>query len=263
MSDADPPRGESVVSRAFRLLGAFDTAGESLTLTSLSSRTRLPKPTTLRLTRELMEQGALERLDDGRYVLGLRLLELASLAPRGHGLRSVALPHMEDLHIATGQHVLLAVREGDESLLVERLSAHDAGKVMYRVGGRMPLHSTGVGRVLLAYAPLVIQEDVLSRSLLVEPERIPISSRQLRAVLASVRREGHAVMSKSLPEPMSSVAAPLYGPRREVVAALSVITPTSAGRKPAVRAALLAVARAISRQLGASDNADRGVKASH
>lgn len=250
MSAAERPPGEAVVDRAFRVLGAFDTSGQSLTLSAPSTRTGLPKPTTLRLARSLQKCGVLERREDGTYVLGLRLLELASLAPRGQGLRSVALPHMQDLHFATGQHVILAVREGDESVLVERLSAHDAGKVMYRVGGRMPLHSTGVGRVLLAHAPAGFQEEVLGRRLVVQPEQIPISSSQLRASLAFVRREGYAVMAKTLPEPMSSVAAPLFGARREVVAALSVITPTASGRKPQVRAAVMTVARTISRELG-------------
>ena len=59
---------------------------------------------------------------------------------------------MGDLEEVTRQHVLLAVREGEEALLVERLSAHQAMTVLYRVGGRLPLHSTGVGLVLLAFA---------------------------------------------------------------------------------------------------------------
>lgn len=79
------------------------------------------------------------------FVIGLRLLEIASLAPRGHGLRQTALPYMEDLYVVFHQHVLLAVRDGTEAVLVERLSARGAAKVLYQVGGRMPLHATGVG----------------------------------------------------------------------------------------------------------------------
>ncbi|MFE0208879.1 hypothetical protein [Streptomyces sp. NPDC058985] len=60
---------------------------------------------------------------------------------------------MDDLFHVTRQHVLLAVRDQAEALLVERLSARDVSPVLYRVGGRLPLTSTGVGLVLLAFAP--------------------------------------------------------------------------------------------------------------
>ncbi|MFF4347039.1 hypothetical protein [Streptomyces sp. NPDC001530] len=113
------------------------------------------------MLRSLVQLGALERLDDGRYVVGLRLLETASLAPRGHGLRSVAMPYIEDLFHVTRQHVLLAVREQGEVPLVERLSARDASPVRYRVGGRLPLTATGVGLVVLAFAPSAVQDHAI------------------------------------------------------------------------------------------------------
>ena len=65
--------------------------------------------------------------------------------------RAAALPFMEDLHRVTGQHILLAVRDGHEAVLVERLSARDAAAVKYRVGGRLPLTETGIGIALLAH----------------------------------------------------------------------------------------------------------------
>ena len=102
--------------------------------------------------RQLVDCGALERQGDADFVIGLRLLEIASLAPPGHGLRQMALPFRDDLHIVTRQHVLLAIRNGGKAVLVEPLSAHGAGRVIYRVGGRMPLHATGDGLCLLANA---------------------------------------------------------------------------------------------------------------
>ena len=118
-----PTQGEPLLDRAFRILTAFGPDHRSLSLTALSLRAGLPKASALRITRKLVEWGALERAENGEYVVGLRLLEVASLAPRGHGLRATALPYLEDLHHSTGQHVLLAVREGREAILVERLSA--------------------------------------------------------------------------------------------------------------------------------------------
>jgi len=244
-----PAVGEPVLDRAFRLLGCFQPGDAALSLASLSARTAIPKATALRLARKLVEQGALERQDDGSYVPGLRLLELASLAPRGHGLRAIALPYMEDLHVATRQHVLLAVREEHASVLVERLSAHEAGRMMYRVGGRMPLHATGVGLVLLAHADFVTREEVLRKPLIIEPESIRVSDLAVRRRLDAVRREGIAVMARPHPEPMVSLAAPIFGRGGEIVAAVSVVAPDGGPRPRELRAAVVTTARAISRGL--------------
>src|SRR3984885_6446585 len=208
-----PPHGEPVLNRAFRVLASFGPDDRSLSLTSLSARAGLPAPSALRIARKLVELGALERDEDGRYMVGLRLLEIASLAPRGHGLRGTALPYMEDLHHATGQHVLLAVRDGREAILVERLSAHRAGQVLYRVGGRMPLHATGVGLVLLAHAPAQVQEDVLAGDLTLKPENAGRSDHEVRSQLADIRQQGVGIASRQWPEPVTSVAVPITGQR--------------------------------------------------
>jgi DNA-binding IclR family transcriptional regulator len=246
-----PPHGEPVLNRAFRILASFGPDDRSLSLTSLSARAGLPAPSALRIARKLVELGALERDEDGRYMVGLRLLEIASLAPRGHGLRGTALPYMEDLHHATGQHVLLAVRDGHEAILVERLSAHRAGRVLYRIGGRMPMHATGVGLVLLAHAPVRVQEEVLAGDLTVEPGHPLQSERELRVLLAAIRRDGVAVASRRQPEPMTSVAAPVLSNRR-AVAALSVVAQSANLQPAALTPAVVAVARAISRAVSAA-----------
>lgn len=245
-----PASGEPVVERALRLLAAFEAPDRALSLTSLAARSQLPKSTTLRLARHLTGWGALERTADGDFVIGLRLLEVASLAPRGYGLRSAAMPFMEDLHHVTGQHVLLAVRDRYEAVLVERLSAHRAGRVAYRIGGRLPLATTGVGLVLLAFAPPETQEAVLV-GLERAPDPAAGSPAELRRRLATVRREGVAVNSRLLPDPMSSVAAPVFGSGQTLIAALSVIAPSESFQAAALRPAVIAVARAVSRVMQA------------
>lgn len=244
------------MDRAFRLLSAFAPADLSLSLSALSARAGLPKSTTLRLAQKLAQFGALERTAEGEYVIGLRLFELASLAPRGHGLRATALPFMEDLHHATRQHVLLAVRDGEEAVLVDRLSARGAGQVLYRVGGRLPLHSTGVGLVLLAHAPAQVQSSVLARSLRLMPENVAMPELQLRGRLAAIRRDGVAVISRPYPEPMSAVAAPIYS-GSAVLAAISVVAPVADPEPVTLTPAVVAVARAISRAM-AHDPAQPG-----
>lgn len=242
-----PAHGEPVVDRALRLLAAFENHGDALSLAQLSARAGLPASTTLRIARRLVAWGALERGGDGDYVVGLRLLEVAALAPRGHGLRSAALPFMEDLLQATGQHVLLAVLDEREAVLVERLSAHRAGRVLYRIGGRLPLHATGVGQVLLAHAPAELRERVLAGPLPLPEDGATMSADELRHDIARVRRSGVAVVTRQDPEPMSTVAAPVFDGRRTVVAALSVVAPTASMQPAVMTPAVVAVARAVSR----------------
>jgi DNA-binding IclR family transcriptional regulator len=246
-----PPQGDPVVDRAFALLAAFDAGHRSLSLGELSRRSGIPTSSTLRLAGRLVAWGALERGTDGRFTVGLRLWEVASLAPRGQGLKQVALPFMGDLEEVTRQHVLLAVRDGTEALLVERLSAHQAMNVLYRVGGRLPLHSTGVGLVLLAFAESGFQESILAQPLVHLPENVPVSPAALRRTLAEIRREGLATFRRRAPQPLVSVAAPIFGADDKVVAALSVVVPQENAEPRLLGPAVRTAARSISRGLGA------------
>ncbi|MFI2645160.1 IclR family transcriptional regulator [Streptomyces sp. NPDC018610] len=252
-----PAEGQPVIERAFDLLNAFDSDHRALPLADLARRSGIPRSSALRLARSLVHVGALERLDDGRFVVGLRLLETASLAPRGHGLRSVAMPFMEDLFHVTRQHVLLAVRDQEEALLVERLSALDASPVRYRVGGRLPLTSTGVGLILLAFAPPAVQDHVIAGYEPGHGDDDIGTPADLRRTLAEVRRGDLALGRQSHPWQLSTVAAPVRD-GDEVVAALSVVAPSpgfpDAGYGPAVRA----TARAVSRRLSQEGHRARG-----
>jgi DNA-binding IclR family transcriptional regulator len=248
-----PPEGEPVVDRAFSLLAAFDASHRRLSLRELSRRSGIPVSSTLRLAGRLMAWGALERDEEGQYSIGLRLLEVASLAPRGHGLRQVALPFMSDLAAVTQQHVQLAVREGLEVTLVERFSSHSSVPVRYRVGGKIPLHCTGMGLALLAFAPVDVQEDVLSRPLALpgEPDQNLIPPAVLRRTLAEVRRERLAIYRRLEAEPMVAVAAPILGEHEVAIAAIGVVLPERVAQPRRLGYAVRTAAQSISRQLGA------------
>lgn len=239
-----------MVDRALSLLSAFDADRRRLNLAELSRRSGIPVSSTLRLASRLVSWGALERDEQGRYCVGLRLLEVASLAPRGHGLRQVAMPFMSDLAEVTRQHVQLAVRDGTQATLVERLSAHRATPVQYRVGGRLPLHSTGVGLVLLAFAPHDVQEELLAKPMYRHPGNALIPPAVMRRTLAEVRRERLAIYRRQETEVLS-VAAPVYGEDDSVVAALGVLLPEKGTQPRRLGLAVLTAARGISRELGA------------
>lgn len=232
-------------------MAAFTREQPAHTLTQLSRRAGLPLSTAHRLVGELESWGAVDREEDGTYRIGLRMVEVAALCPRGTPLRDTALPFLEDLYEATHQNVQLAVRDVLDVVYVERLAGHTAVRVRTQVGAHWPMHATGVGLVLLAHAPHQVRETVLARPLESFTERTVTDPALLRAMLADVRRAGYAISDGQVTLDAYSVAAPVRGPRDDVVAAVSVVVladdPKRYGSVPLVRAA----ARGISRALGA------------
>lgn len=241
--------GRSVTSKVLALLQAFTPEAPELTLSELARRADLSIPTAYRRTRELVEWGALERGTDGRFHIGLRLWEVASLAPRGLGLREAAMPFLEDLYEVSHENVQLAVRAGLEVVFVERIAGRGAVPVLTRVGGRFALHATGVGLVLLAHAPVEVQEELLATPLHGYSPKTITDPVRLRAVLADVRRNGYAVSDGQVTTDALSVAAPILGPEGGVVAAVSLVVRADCAQPKALAPLVMAAARGITRSL--------------
>jgi DNA-binding IclR family transcriptional regulator len=245
--------GATAASRVLAVLDAFGPAHAALTLSEISRRSGLSLTTTHRLVGELRAWGALERGADGRYGIGLRLLELGALAPHGLQLREVAVPYVDDLHQATRANVVLGVRDGSDVVYVEALRARGAVKLMSRIGGRWPLHATGTGLVLLAFAAPEVQEEVLSAPLRRFTPETVTDPAVLRRTLAEVRRTGVGIAENQLAAeaPAMAVAVPVRGAGDEVVAALGVTVEKGTVQAQALVPVLNATARSISRALGA------------
>lgn len=241
----------SVTARALQVLEAFAPDRPVLRLAEISRHTGLPLTTAHRLVKELADWGALEREPGGGYRIGLRLWEIASLAPRGLGLREAALPHLSDLGHITRENVQLAVREELSVVYVERLAGRDAVRVLTRVGGRFDLAPTGVGLVLLAHAGQDVQEQVLARPFVRHTEKTLCAPAEVRRAVAEVRRTGVAVSDRQVTMDAVSVAATVYGPENTVVAAVSVVAHADAVDPHALAPLVQVAARGISRSLGA------------
>jgi DNA-binding IclR family transcriptional regulator len=238
-----------VIGRALQILGAFTADHPNLSLSDLARRAGLPVSTVHRMLGDLLAWGALERDAQGRYRVGLRLWEVGVLAPRSHGLRERALPHLEDLSALTRENVQLAVRDGSEIVFVERIRASGAVPTLTRVGGRLAITATGAGLVLLAHAPAPVQDDVLDRPIQRHTPFTLTDSGQLRRVLAQVRSCGYAVSDRQLSGETLSVAAPVTTAAGEVTAAVSVVVRHGSAPVGALAELVRFTGRAISREL--------------
>lgn len=240
----------SAPDRLLAVLAAFDHEHPALCLTDISRRAGLTLTTAHRLVTALTGWGALERDTGGVYHVGLRLWELAVLAPRGLALRQTALPYLEDLYEATHENVQMAVRDGSEVVYIEWISGRSAVGVRIQVGARWPLHATGVGLALLAHDTPAFQDAYCSGPLAAFTPHTLTDGVRLRRALAEVRRTGVAVSSRQVTDDALSVAAPVRGAGGTVVAAVSVVVPQHDAQVPTLVPAVRLAARGISRALG-------------
>ncbi|MGV9926524.1 IclR family transcriptional regulator [Nocardia rhamnosiphila] len=246
--------GESALARAVRIVESFGVGDSTLTVSEIARRSGLHVATASRLIEELVGCGWLER-ENRKVRIGVRLWEVASRASAAVGLREAAMPFLEDLHAVVGQHTQLAVREGEEVLFLERLSAPGAAVNYSRLAGRLPLHASSSGLVLLAYGPVESQERVLSRPLTVYTDNTLRTARQLRSALAEVRRLGYAFCAGHIYPETTGIAVPIHNAQGEVIAAAALIVPNDAAAYAQIPA-LQAAARGISRVI-ASHNQHR------
>ncbi|WP_030543160.1 IclR family transcriptional regulator [Streptomyces albus] len=240
-----------MLGRALRILGAFSTDHPEMSLSELSRKSGLPVSTVHRMLGELTAWGALERGADGRYRIGLRLWQVGSLAPRSQGLREHAMPFLQDLSQITRENVQLAVREGTELVFVERIAGSGAVPVLTRVGGRFAMTATGVGLVLLAHAPVEVQEQVLTSPVEQFTPRTITDPQVLRRLLAGIRTNGYAVSERQVTMDSLSVAAPVRDGENTVIAAVSLVVHYGSASPGALAQLVCTSARAISRAMSA------------
>jgi len=242
--------GRSVASKIAVLLGAFTETDPELSLGELSRRADLPLSTAYRLATELVDWGGLERADGGGYRVGLRLWEIGALAARSNGLCDIALPFMQDLYDATHENVHLAVLAGREALYIEKITGPGAVSARSRRGGRQPLHATGVGKALLAYAPQQLLDEVLAAGLKPYTPHTIVAPGHLTRALAEVRRTGVAYAWDELTMGVVSVASPVFDADGRAAAAISIVGRSTGANVKQLAPAVHTAALCASRQLG-------------
>ncbi|HEY2100457.1 MAG: hypothetical protein QOI50_4625 [Pseudonocardiales bacterium] len=249
--------GESVLTRAVRIFEAFTPDEPVLSVSEIARRVPLHIATASRLIGELVRHGLLARQPDGRVRIGVRFWELAQRASPTLTLRDAAMPFLEDLHGVIGHHVQLGVLDGDHALFVERLTAPGAVVNYTRIAGRLNLHASSSGLVLLAHAPAELQERILAGPLPSYTPNTITTPDRLRGTLAEIRKAGFALCAGHIHPDATGVAVPVRGADghngtdSQVVAALSAIVPNDGNAYQQVPV-LMAAARGITRTLAAA-----------
>jgi DNA-binding IclR family transcriptional regulator len=241
--------GDSVLWRATLILRAFSEFETELDLAALTARTGLPRSTVHRIAAELVDLGHLDRTPAGSYVVGLGLWEIGELSAVSLRLREVSLPHLLTLFAATGENVHLAVLAGTEALYVARLTGSSSIPTLSRMGGRLPLHTTGVGKALLSTAT----EEWLGGYFETPRERETAHSvtdeTSLRAELATARERGWAMTRQEMTLGNVSIAAALPAIEGLPRAAVGVVSHLARGESSRLAPLVLRAAADIGRDL--------------
>lgn len=241
----------SVIAKVSAILDAFAADDRGVGFAELQRRTGLAKATLHRLTGELVEARLLDRVD-GKFHLSRHLFALGMRASAERTLIEVATPFLEDLYERTHETVHLGVREGVEVVYVAKMGGHRQARSPSRLGGRLPLHATAIGKALLAYAPDEVRAQVLGAPLARLAPRTVTSPLILSRQLDEAAESGVAFEAEESAVGIVCVGAPVLDAADVAVAAVSVAGP--AGRfqprqhTAAVKAAAAGIAATLARR---------------
>jgi len=208
-----------VLQRAANILNAFDPAHPVLRLQDISDRAKLPKSTAHRFAAQLVELGWLEPVAGG-YRIGMRLFEIAGLIERRNRLRDAAVPYMHRLAEKLGGVIHLGILDASDVVCIEKVPFPGL-TLPTRQGGRMPVHSTAMGKAMLAYLGNDEVERSIERGLPRHTRNTISDPTAFRAELSTISDRGVAYDNEESHRSYSCVAVPIRDSGR-AISALSI-----------------------------------------
>ncbi|HZQ24457.1 MAG TPA: IclR family transcriptional regulator [Terriglobales bacterium] len=256
MTALQPKRTYNITAlqRGLKLLALFAASEKGLTASQVAKLSRLPVSTVHRFLVNLETTGFLNCSGSGIYHLGIACFSLGQAALGQLDIRRLSHPYLQELNTQTRETIHLTVRHGLTAVYVEKLDSPEPLRIYSRIGAAVPLHCTGVGKVMLAY---LSPEELGSTLAQLEFRRITPNSigspQEMLTQLQKVRKSGYACDLEEYEPHIRCVAAPIWDHTGAVNASLSVTGP--AVRMPIARLRQLAplvqaAGLNISRQLG-------------
>jgi DNA-binding IclR family transcriptional regulator len=215
------------LEKALNLLIVLSKSKSALSLDELTRQTELKKTSCFRLLQTMKKLNFVEQ-DPGSkdYYLGSRNISIGAAALNGLSLRRTALPFMQSLQRETKETVNLAILEGTEVVFVERLESEHILSTHHKIGDRLPVHCTCMGKSILAFLPESKLEDVLREIRFTRRTPHTIASQEaFRKELKDVRDRGLAVNIEELEQGLCAVACAVRNYSGEAVASINIAFP--------------------------------------
>jgi DNA-binding IclR family transcriptional regulator len=252
---ADAQAGVERVARVFDVLELLVTHRDGMTLTEIVKRLGLPTSSTHNLLQRMVVIDAVSITDDLRYTVGPRAMRLGIRIVDTIELRTLARRWLQDLARATGDDVYLAVRSGTRVFYVDKVAGSRPVTVDIRMGQRLYLHATAVGKLFAANNAVVYRRLKSSTRTRFTPATL-VDEQELDAELTRIRRDGYSVSREEAIPGIVGIAVPVRDAYGELAGAIHVSAPVTeldGEREHEVLAASRTAAAAIERELGRSD----------
>jgi DNA-binding IclR family transcriptional regulator len=210
--------------KALDIIDAVSKLG-SAGIREISSKTGFPPATTHRIASTLVKRRFFNQDPVTKnYSLSLRFLELGTKVQQQFDLPSIARPHLQKLMSETGESANLAIGDGDSVVYLDQVQNDNSMlKIFTRLGTRVPLYSTGVGKMLLSRWSETELDAYLKRTQLTPYTPYTLVSRtQILKELDRISTRGFAVDNEEMEEGVRCVAALVFDHRQQVTAAVSI-----------------------------------------
>jgi DNA-binding IclR family transcriptional regulator len=241
------------VAKALQVLVAICSEREAVGLNDLVAITGLPKTTVFRYVSTLRSEGLIETTGNGeRYRASLGLWLLGQTAGVYENLRSTCLPVMLSLQRQFNETVNLGALRGRQVVYLEIVESERSLRMQAQVGAQDPLHSTALGKALLAHMPESKWSAYLGNRMQRFTENTITDRGQLMKQLREIKESGIAFDRGENEEGALCLAVPLFAEAKVPIAALSISAPASRLQgtiADSVAAALKASAAAIGERL--------------
>jgi DNA-binding IclR family transcriptional regulator len=222
------------ILRASKILRCFLGGKAHYKISELALRLGLDRSTTYRLLLSLEKCGLVKKDEKtGEYSLGMTAFEIGNTYLMQMDFIQTSKPVMVELAAKFQETVHLAVLSGTEIVYVDKVDSPRTLGVMSKIGQRGPLHSTALGKVLLAFQPEVESSRMIKQIKLKPFTANTISSKtKLMDELKKVRRQGYGFDFRESEPDVECIAAPIRNHRGDIVAALSISGPQRKANTP-------------------------------
>jgi len=211
------------LDRALRLLDLFDDSRVQLTASEIADLLGTTRATIYPTLHTMLTHGYLDRDGNGRFVLGMKIVERSGQKLAHLDVRTIAQVHLRELARQLNANAHLATLHGNEVLYLEREQGRPAVVLREVIGRRVSPHCTALGKALLAFLPVEDRSRIANDlDYVAYTSRTITDPAALLRDLETVERNGYALETEEFHLGSACIAAPVRGHDGRVIAAISV-----------------------------------------